>query len=444
MSFNLPRFKFPFFERSIGGDVFYQISKHNDWGVLGGTNISVAQNHPILTPALLFVAKLFSQANFYIEDESGKRIKKHPLLQLLKNPNYFQTQNDFLEALMFGQIAEGVAIIYRKSIPGFKKEKTLYLLDPNLIEYPDDFRTKLLSANENHSIQKTKILYDRDGENIKISIKDLLFFYDLPNGLNTENLFENKSRIDGLKQTLTNTKDSLLAKNIILKTNGKELITGGSKTDFPLSTEEKADAEALFHLNYGVGKGRKRGIITKAKLSWQSLHIALRDLGLDESVKVDGNLIYTALHIPKDILSLEAKKTTYNNFKESMVSYIQNEMQSSVDSICAVLQKMIPEENLTIRGTFDHLPIMQFILIEKYEGVEQRGVALAALRNAGLPDEVCLELCDFEEGIKLNEIIKPVETNEGTGKKRRQQRTALRNQENGFSQEEINERQSIN
>lgn len=445
MAFSLPKFSFPFFERSLNGDTFYQINKYNTWGKLGGlTNIEVAQDHPILTPAILFVAKLFSQAKFYLEDENGKKITTHPILKLLKNPNYFQTQNDFIETLMFTQIAEGKAVIFIKKGIGFNKAKTFYLLNPNLIEYPDEFRTKLLSANENHSVQNIKIIYDRDGENITISIKDLLFFYDLPNGLNTENLFDNRSRIDGLKQTLINTIDSLLAKNIILKTNGKELISGGSLTDFPLSTEEKKDAEELFQANYGLGENRKRGIITKAKLTWQSLHIALRDLGLDESVKVDGNLIYTALHIPKDILSLEAKKTTYNNFKESMVSYIQNEMQSSVDSVCAVIQRLIPEDNLTLKGTFEHLPIMQFILIERYEGVEQRAVALSALRNSGLPDEVCLELCDFEKGIALSELIQPIATDGNTGKKRRLQREALENQKNGFAEEEIIEGQSIN
>ena len=438
MAFNLPKFQFPFFERSINGDTFYQINSTMNWGKLGGTNIDVAQNHPILTPAILFVAKLFSQAKFYMEDENGKKITNHPVLKLLKDPNYFQTQNDFLETLMFTQLAQGQAIIYKKKSLGLNEITTYYLLDPNLIEYPYDFETKKLSANERHSIQNKSIIYDRDGENITIKMRDLLYFYDLPNGLDTKNLFKNKSRIDGLKQTLVNTVDSLLAKNIILKTNGKELISGGSKTDFPLGTEEKADAEALFQANYGTGEGRKRGIITKAKLTWQSLHIALRDLGLDESGKVDGNLIYTALHIPKDILSLEAKKTTYNNFKESMVSYIQNEMQSSVDAFTAVLQKDVKEDNLTLKGTFNHLPIMQFILIEKYEGVEQRGVALAALRNAGLPDEVCLALCDFEKGITLKEMEKPTENgNTETGKQRRLQREALANQKNGFRKEEI-------
>src|SRR5690606_14893513 len=102
---------------------------------------------------------------------------------------------------------------------------------------------------------------------------------------------------------------------------------------------------------------RKRGMVVSASVNHKSLHIALRDLGLDESVKTDGNIVFTALHIPKDIVSLEAKKTTYNNFKESMASYVQNEMQSTLNSFCAVVNKVLIEDGITIEGNYEHLPI---------------------------------------------------------------------------------------
>lgn len=332
------------------------------------------------------------------------------------------------------------------------KPTSMYLLNPDLIEYPDDFKTPLSKANSRNAIQNKKIMYDRDGPNEEeIFIRDLLFFYDSPNGIITKNMFENKSRISGLRQTLVNTKDSLLAKNIILKTNGKELITGNKNQagSFPLSDKEKEDAEKLFFANYGMGRNRRRGLITKADLKWQSLHIALRDLGLDESVKVDGNLIYTALHIPKDILSLEAKKTTYNNFKESMVSYIQNEIQPSLNSVAAVLQILIDDPNLQLVGSYEHLPIMQFILIERYEGVEQRGIALKALREAGLPDEVALELCDFDKGTKLKELEKPKEPGANgnateSPKERRARRENEKYLQNGQAQEDAFRETSVN
>jgi len=400
----------------------YSIEEFNKWGTFGGSNLEVSQNHPILTPAILFLAKLFSQAEFYIENKTTKeKITNHWLLDLLNNPNYYQTRNDFLESANFTQIAEGKSVIWLRKTTGMSKPESIYILNGDLIEYPDEFTTPLSVRNSDNKIQSTKILYDRDGQNERIPIRDLVFLYDLPNGLKTSNMFDVKSRLDGLKQTLINTKDSLLAKNIILKTNGKELLTldKGAGT-FPLSNDEKKDAEDLLHSKKGLGVGRRRAIVTKAPLKWQSLHIALRDLGLDESVKVDGNLIYTALHIPKDILSLEAKKTTYNNFKESMVSFIQNEMQPTVNAFLEPFQYLIDDPNLKLRGTYENMPIMQFVLIERYEGILKRATALQALRNAGLPDDVALDLCGFEKGTVLAKLEKPEPAGENKPDKKKE------------------------
>lgn len=402
MSFKMPSFKSLFWERNKSGQNFYtELIESGKWG-LGGCNLEIAQNHPILTPAMLFVSKLFSQASFSMKNtKTGELINNHPLLDLLNDPNYFQTKTDLLESLMFMQIANGVSVIWKRNIIGLEGSiESIYLLDYNLITWPDNFVTKMSLSSSKNKIKDTNIVYDKDGENHAIKLSELMFFYDMPNGLKSKNMYKNASRLDGLKQTLINTCDSLIAKNIILKTNGKEMLSG-SKEGFPLDETEKIEAQRLFNVNYGLAKNRSRSLITKANVNWQSLHIALRDLGLDESVKVDGNIIFTALHIPKDILSLEAKKTTYNNFKESMVSYIQNEQQSSLDSFCEVFNKGIKYKNLKLVGTYEHLPVMQFIKKQKYESAELQGKALKALLDAGVPDEVALELVDLPKNTKL-------------------------------------------
>ena len=98
MTFKFPTIKFPFFTREADGPTFYDTKEFTGWGTNGGSNLKIAQNHPILTPALLFVSKLFAQADIHIENIStGERINNHWLLNLLKNPNYYQTGADFLE-----------------------------------------------------------------------------------------------------------------------------------------------------------------------------------------------------------------------------------------------------------------------------------------------------------------------------------------------------------
>ena len=391
---------FPIWTRNNNGTNFYDVKEFNNW-TKDTDNLRIAQTHPILTPALLFVSKLFSQANFRVIRKSTRaEFKNSPLLKLLDNPNVQQTRADLLESLMFTQIANGVGVLYTKKNVFTDTVNSIYVLDYSLITFPDSLdKNNYINKSQNEKYLNTEIIYDEDEENIKIKLRDLMFFYDLPNAMH-RNPYLAESRLTGLKQTLLNTQDSLIAKNIILKSNGKEMISG-VKEGFPLNKEEKDQIERNYQDNYGLGFNRKRGLVLSASVTHKSLHIALRDLGLDESVKTDGNIIYTALHIPKDIISLEAKKTTYNNFKESMVSYLQNEMQSSLDAFCAVFNKVLTEEGLELEGDYEHLPIMQFILIERYKGVWERGNALNMLRVSGLPDDVALEMVGMDKNINL-------------------------------------------
>ena len=416
------------YTRDKSGNHWYERTPDGKWGIEGKTNLAIAQNHPILTPALLFRSKLFSQAEFkVVHKTSGKVMKDHWLIKLLYSPSRYQTQSDFLESLDFIQVAQGKSVCYLKRRIGYKDNKdieAIYILNSDLIDW-GDYSSEFLNRTQDSKIDNQTIIYDKDGENLEIKLGDLLFFYDLPNMLcqtgssNSPNFFETKSRLDGLRQTLINTHDSLIAKNIILKTNGKEIISGATGSSaFPMDADDKKASEELLQNNYGLGWFRKRGIVTKSNINWQSAHIALRDLGLDESVKVDGNIIYTALHIPKDIISLEAKKTTYANFKESMVSYVQNEMQSSVDAFTDVMNTLIDDTNYKLVGSYEHLPIMQFIEQEKYDVIIKRATALRELLSTGVPKEYALELSGFERTMTLEDINPTtIENQNGNGNK---------------------------
>ena len=100
MTVSLPRIIWPTWTRNVEGENFYDVTSVNEYG-LSGSNLSIAQKHPILTPALLFVSKIFSQAEFSVKRISNDKIEdEHWILKLLKNPNPYQTQPDFLETLM--------------------------------------------------------------------------------------------------------------------------------------------------------------------------------------------------------------------------------------------------------------------------------------------------------------------------------------------------------
>lgn len=365
-----------------GTDVYSNVSK----------NLDFANNHPILTPALLFISNLLAQAHFkVINKTTGKEVKNHFIIDLLSHPNFYQRKIDFLEQMQFLKIAQGRIAIYVKRGVGSTQPDSLFLLFEELIKYPEDFTYKLNFRSQSKSYYDQRIIYDENGQNLSIPLRDIIWLHDLPAVTNTKNNLLNASRIDGLRQTLKNTYDSLIAKNIILKSNGKEMLS--AKGDgFPFGKEEQDRAKEIWNSRYGLGSGRSRLYLTKANVDWKSLHIALRDLGLDESTKVDGNIIYTALHIPPDVLSIDRKKTTYNNYRESLSSFIQNDIQSMLNDFTEAMSVLIPEQNLVLVGDYEHLPTMQFLKKREYEATRTQAEALLKLRLAGIPDEMALEL----------------------------------------------------
>lgn len=403
---NIKNFFDKLFYEGSQGENFYNITNFNEWSK-ENSNLALALEHPIFTPGALFVSKTFSLAKFKVVNTStGKIVKNHWLLKVLNRPNFYSTRQDLLLSTMFYKIANGVGVIWLRRGVGLTEPDSIYSLNYELIKFPEEFKTEKIFSSDADDIEKLEIIYDESGENRKIKIKDLIFIYDLPVGVvDNKNMFKPKSLIDGLRQTLYNTKDSLIAKNIILKTNGKEMLTLNSSSKFPLTPDDKDAAERLINGKYGLSFSRRRGLVTSAEMTHKSLHIALRDLGLDESVKVDGNIIYTALRIPKDILSLEAKKTTYNNFKESMVSYIQNEIQASIDDFASSISSALLPDDLELIGTFDHLPIMQYINKEKYDGIAAIGGALDSLIKAGIPEREALKMCNLDENIILERNV---------------------------------------
>ena len=419
MAFNLPNIsswfrRNPVYEKTYDGQNWYYIDGDgaNEAEL---SNLVFSQKHPILSGALLFISNLVAQSKYkVINSKTGIEVQS-PITELLKAPNYYQTRIDFIEQLTFMKIAVGSAAIWKKRRIGFNDVEALYVLNPELITYPNGYSRRFIMPDSKPNFSVT---YDKSGDNIQIPIKDLIFIYDMPNCFSVKNEFLSASRIDGLRQTLQNTNDSLLAKNIILKSNGKEMISGAGAqgTSFPFTPEEQKEAKKAFNNNYGLGKGRSRLYLTKANVDWKSLHVALRDLGLDESVKVDGNLIYTALHIPKDILSLEAKKTTYNNYRESMTSFIEGDITAINNDFTLSLStdEELIKPGTELVGSYDHLPVMQYVKAERYKATSEQAKALKELLSAGVPEKVALEMVGMPINLKLEKNEQSTESTENS------------------------------
>jgi hypothetical protein len=88
-----------------------------------------------------------------------------------------------------------------------------------------------------------------------------------------------------------------------------------------------------------------------------------------------------------------------------MTSYIQNDIQSMMNDFVESFVNFIDDDNITIEGSYDHMPVMQFLNKQKFEAVNIQVTALANARKSGLPDELCLDLVGLPKNTILGELM---------------------------------------
>ena len=381
-----------FFERYRNGSVFY--ARLNNGKLLTSDlsdKLEVARTNPVLMPAIQLIATYFASAKFYETDNSGKLVSESKMIGLLNRPNPLQNSDDFLKQFIWYKYAAGFDYIYPVSSGADKQNinniQYLYNLKPDLIEFDKDFEKGFIrSKSDLTKFNSQKIIYDKDGQNIKLSVGDILPFYDLANGL-IDNPMMSPSRIDALKMQISNIQRACDAKNIVIQTNGKELITNetvGNVAKLPLNPQETQEIKRLLDAKggeYGVGSNKSRSIVTNSALKHQSLHIPLKDLGLDESVIKDAQTIINALNIPPELFSLDGTSATFENQEKAVIHFLQSKIQVELDDFTDTFNDVYKTR---LVAKLDHLPIMRSNEKAKIASLRSLAFGLKILVEAGI------------------------------------------------------------
>ena len=383
-----------FYERNLQGDNYYWVGSGNStWNDLGN-KMETALNSPILMPAINFIAERFANAKFYIEKKNGEITQDHPLIKLLENPNPDQSKNEFLKSFIWNKTVYGFVYVYKKFEIGFNYG-SLYNLDSSCIKYPSNYKTKMLFNDEQRDVN---FIYNCDQEKLNINIKDIIPFYDLPNGTCDNFLLTAPSRLDALKKPINTIDLAYDAKNRVLPQNGDRLWKHAGKEFSAMMPDEKKDIENKLNNGYGLGKNRSKNIVTNSNISTESLHINLSDLGLDESIIKDFEKIILGLGIPIDGLKYDPKKSTFENQIQSETSFYQNrigfEMEDFTNSLTTDFLK---EEGSKLIAKYDHLPLFQKEKNKELNTLEKKINVLNSLIELGVDTDQAVKLAQLND-----------------------------------------------
>lgn len=322
--------------------------RYNDGSIFttlfnGGTNFKTISNniklrYMLTNPALAKVVYLncdvFSLAE--VKRIDGK--EDDPLISLLNNPNYFQSQRQFLWTYRFW-IMFGSAYLRASNKRIDSDYQQLYWLQPNKMEWKNSVTKKLdkmvISKASYNDILNSTINYRyNDGTKIPIQLKEMIALHDLTNGLG--NWYDGNSRIDALWKILGNVEGSLDAKNINIEFSKKFLVSGNydpTKDLGSLSTMQNVEREDI------KAKLRSSEPVHPIKSAVEIKRFVddLAKLKLDESYNDDLSKVGNMFNIPSDILEALKEGATYENQEKSIGRHIgYSEMPKAKDLLEAL------------------------------------------------------------------------------------------------------------
>ena len=348
-----------FGERDRMGNVWYYGSEI-DGLKKSKSYLNLSYENFVLMTICALRSKIYSQMKIQHFDSSGKEIVNSPYTKLLKQPNYFQSQEDFLFCQMWFLSATGNDYCYE--IKSGKDPAALYNLIPSEIDFKDTNKIKkfITKKDDIKTYEEQNIIYKLDGQDFKIPIKDIIPFYDLANGMGKNSPMQSHSRVQGIDEVLQNINENVKSKNINLKFSQKYIISSAS--DGNEVQMQPADKDDVFRK-----LGQKSIIITNQKILATHLVSDFKKLFLDEQLSNDALFCLLAYAMNKDVLNYFSDGSTYENQEKAMLNYIQNSIQVDANNTMNSFSSHwgLIEKGEYLAASYMHLPIMQIIINQK-------------------------------------------------------------------------------
>lgn len=356
----------------------------------GGTNFISFRSeyeklmYAVKNPAFLKVASLqcdtFSLGKFELR-QKGEKVESHPLIELLKNPNFYQETSDFLWEWMFWLMLGSSPI--RATANNFNSltPPLLIPLEPMNLDFPKISNPKTILTRETFESNREKYFkyHVGSGKVLNIPGYDMIVKNDLgiDSGIKA-------SRIEALMKIIQNNENAIDSQNINIRYAGRFMISGQSDVDdvtvLPMGQDEKEDIERK-------SLSRRPVEAVKSMIQIQKYVKDKMFLTLGESFLQTYQQIGSMYGIPKDVLEA-FKSSTFENQEKAMGRQVTYTLEPKARMLCgAILNHFEMNKEFTLELKYDHLPFMQVFEIERMERKEKTIDIFSKLRALGVSVE---------------------------------------------------------
>lgn len=369
------------FERLRDGTFLNYTERRSGTSFGGSDCLELALNNPVLTTLINIRGNALGQFDFFHVDEKGER-KDSFFDELISNPNPFQSKEDFLKEMEWRLICDGWVFQKPYGATGYDPTAIYNLSAANITFNKDLDRSLIFTKEDIELFKETSFTYRDLNTDTGMTIGDIIPFYDVASGLKG-NPIKSPSRLTSIIKSITNIGSSLDAQNILLGQIGREMVYKERMNNeyanaVRTSDDDKKDMRYKWSLR---SRGNKdRTVIADKEFGWKALHTSPKDVGFEEIVSINANLIGQALEVSNSVYKAYMQGDTFQNQNTGLLAFYQNTMQVRADNIA---KSWSDKFGIKIKASCAHLPVMQESENLKIDSLLKVTQAIRNLQQAG-------------------------------------------------------------
>ena len=359
--------------------------------------IAAILSNPAALKVFALQCDLFSLGKPFVYQDD-KPLENDEFLSLLRSPNMFQTENQFLWDFMFWTML-GTDYCYVDSKVLGKKNK-MYHLDPSKMYWPyeiEKWKDKMVLSDEyEKKIKKLEITYCYDdGTKVKIPLEKIIISTDLTNGLG--NWFKGPSRVDALYKVISNAEYTLDAFNINIRYAGKFLVGGkvDAQKGATFSEEERTDLITKL-------ESERKVFPYKTGVEIRRFVENFANLQLDGIYMQQYYIIGSMYGIPREVLEAYNEGSTYENQEKARAAHVTYCFEPKGNQFMDAFERYFgyDKKGKNIYLDWSHLSAMQAFEKEKAEVSKIKVETLSSLLQMGVDIKQINEFLDTDFKIK--------------------------------------------
>jgi hypothetical protein len=378
-------------ERNRLGEFSYEFL-NGDTFQDNGKYLHLSLTNPVLMTIIALRSKIYSQMQIQHLNKRGEIIENSPYIKLLRQPNFFQSQEDFLFQQMWFLSCAGTN--YTRQFKPFKSSEVptaLFNLVPDEIDLnkSNELNGFVYTKSDFEKIGERTIIYTMNGKRISIPLRELIPFYDLANGLQDNQFMQSYSRVKGIVKTLENINQNIKSKNINLQFSQKYLASNKSTGNEAQILEN--DRKDIYNKI-----DQKALSITNKNIDVKHMVSDMKRLFLDEQFSSDALTCLLVFDMNKDVLNFFGTGgSTFENQEKGELRYLQNSIQTTANNTMNSFSSQwgLIEKGEKLVAKYDHLNIMQPVINEKIKSLtELQNMIKIGKENGTITDSEAIEM----------------------------------------------------